>query len=145
MALVRVPFYFINLWLITDHHRYCTYLYYWEADAVQVDLKERTVAFAVSFATVRSLPRYSLGGRGYYEMEILERDRIYPQYGFAATALARVLGVSDEEVGVGLFAAFLDKPGKVHFNLGEADFRPYLRARPFSVPASYSRWRGIQN
>ena len=28
VALVRVPFYFINLWLITDRHRYCTYLYY---------------------------------------------------------------------------------------------------------------------
>ena len=28
MALVRVPFYFINVWLITYRHRYCTYLYY---------------------------------------------------------------------------------------------------------------------
>ena len=28
VALVRVPFYFINLWLITDRHCYCTYLYY---------------------------------------------------------------------------------------------------------------------
>ena len=27
-ALVRAPFYFINLWLITDRHRYWTYLYY---------------------------------------------------------------------------------------------------------------------
>jgi hypothetical protein len=24
-----VPFYFINVWLITDRHRYCTYLYYY--------------------------------------------------------------------------------------------------------------------
>ncbi len=28
VALVRVPFYFINLWLISYRHRYCTYLYY---------------------------------------------------------------------------------------------------------------------
>ncbi len=28
VALVRVPFYFINLWFITDRHRYCTYTYY---------------------------------------------------------------------------------------------------------------------
>ena len=28
VALVRVSFYFINLWLITDRHRYCTYSYY---------------------------------------------------------------------------------------------------------------------
>jgi hypothetical protein len=28
VALVRVPFYFINLWLIIDRHRYCTYTYY---------------------------------------------------------------------------------------------------------------------
>jgi hypothetical protein len=31
VALVRVPFYLINLWLITDRHRYCTYLYYFNA------------------------------------------------------------------------------------------------------------------
>ncbi len=29
MAHVRAPFYFINLWLITYRHRYCTYLYYY--------------------------------------------------------------------------------------------------------------------
>jgi hypothetical protein len=28
VALIRVPFYFLNLWLITDRHRFCTYLYY---------------------------------------------------------------------------------------------------------------------
>jgi len=30
VALVRVPFYFINIWLITDRHRYWTYLYYFD-------------------------------------------------------------------------------------------------------------------
>ena len=28
-----MPFYFINLWLIPDRHRYCTYLYYWRVRA----------------------------------------------------------------------------------------------------------------
>ena len=28
VALVRVPFYFIHLWLIPDRHRYRTFLYY---------------------------------------------------------------------------------------------------------------------
>jgi hypothetical protein len=28
VELVRVPFYIINLWLITDSHRFCTYTYY---------------------------------------------------------------------------------------------------------------------
>jgi hypothetical protein len=28
VAAFRAPFYFINLWLISDRHRYCTYLYY---------------------------------------------------------------------------------------------------------------------
>ena len=45
-----------------------------EAGAVQVDVEERTVAFAGSFATVRSAQRCPLGGKGYYEIEILERD-----------------------------------------------------------------------
>jgi hypothetical protein len=38
-------------------------------------------------------------GKGYYEIEILERDSMYPQYGFAAAAFAHVFGASDEEVG----------------------------------------------
>jgi hypothetical protein len=59
---------------------------------VQIDLKERTVAFAGSFATVRSAQRCPLGGKGYYEIEILEIDNAAPQYGFAAPAFGRVLG-----------------------------------------------------
>jgi hypothetical protein len=66
---------------------------------VQVDVKERTVALSGSFETVRSAQRFPLGGEGYYEIEILERDSIYPQYGFVAAAFARVLGASDEKVG----------------------------------------------
>jgi hypothetical protein len=31
VALVRVPFYFKNVWLITDRHRFGTYLYYFSA------------------------------------------------------------------------------------------------------------------
>jgi hypothetical protein len=29
VAAFRAPTYFINLWLISDRHRYCTYLYYY--------------------------------------------------------------------------------------------------------------------
>ena len=43
-----------------------------EAGAVQVDVKERTVDFTGSFATVRSGQRCPLGGKGYYEIEILD-------------------------------------------------------------------------
>ena len=75
-----------------------------EASAVQVDVKERTVAFVGDFslhifATVRSVQRCPLGGKGYYEIEILERDTWFPQYGFAAAAFARVFGASDKRVG----------------------------------------------
>jgi hypothetical protein len=44
-----------------------------EAGAVQVDVEARTVAFTGSFATVRSAQRCPPGGKGYYELEILER------------------------------------------------------------------------
>ncbi len=70
-----------------------------EAGAVQVDVKGRTVAFAGEHATVRSVQRCPLGGKGYYEIEILECDLSYPQYGFAAAAFARALGASNEKVG----------------------------------------------
>jgi len=70
-----------------------------EAGAVQVDVKERTVAFMGSFATVRSAPRCPLGGKGYYELEILKRDDVAPQYGLAGPCFARVLGASGEGLG----------------------------------------------
>jgi hypothetical protein len=71
-----------------------------ELGAVQVDVKERTVTFADSFATVRSAQRCPLGGKGYYELEILEVDVECPQYGFASAAFARVLGAKSGD-GVG--------------------------------------------
>jgi hypothetical protein len=71
-----------------------------EWGAVQVDMKERTVTFAGSFATVRSAQRCPLGGKGYYELEILEVDVECPQYGFASAAFARVLGAKSGD-GVG--------------------------------------------
>jgi hypothetical protein len=46
-----------------------------EAGAVLVDVKERTVAFAGSYVTVRSAQRCPLGGKDYYEIEILNRRR----------------------------------------------------------------------
>jgi len=36
---------------------------------------------------------------GYYEIELLEGDGLYPQFGFAVAAFARVLRASDESVG----------------------------------------------
>jgi len=61
-----------------------------------------------------------------------------------------VFVLAPDSVGDGLFAAFSCYSGKVSYNLGEVAFRhtrrrprtsrrmPHLRARPFSVPASYS-------
>ena len=69
-----------------------------ECGAVQIKVAERTVAF-VDFVTVRSSQHCPLGGKGYYELEILERDDEYPQYGFAAPAFERMLGSSSDGVG----------------------------------------------
>lgn len=71
-----------------------------ELDSVQVDVSERAEAFTGSFATVRSAQRCPLGGKSYYEVEILEVDAECPQYGFAAAAFARVLGAKSGD-GVG--------------------------------------------
>ena len=67
--------------------------------AVQIKVAERTVAFADSFVTVRSALRCPLGGKGYYELEILDREDECPQYGFAAPAFERVLEASGEGAG----------------------------------------------
>ena len=61
-----------------------------------IKVSERTVAFGHSFVTVRSAQRCPLGGKGYYELEILESDDKYPQYGFAAPAFERMLGSSSD-------------------------------------------------
>jgi hypothetical protein len=58
----------------------------------KVDVKARTVTFD-NTSTLRSAQRCPLGGKGYYEIEILERDWHYPQYGFASAAVACVIGV----------------------------------------------------
>jgi hypothetical protein len=52
-----------------DVRRPALALFRGEWGAVQVDVKERTVAFMGGFATVRSAPRCPLGGKGYYELE----------------------------------------------------------------------------
>ena len=70
-----------------------------EAGAVQVDVEARTVAFTGSFATMRSAQRCPLGGKGYYEIEILKRDDLASQYGLAGPGFARVLGAPGEGVG----------------------------------------------
>ena len=62
-------------------------------------MSERTVAFGHSFVTVRSAQRCPLGGKGFYELEILESDDKCPQYGFAAPAFERMLGSSSDGVG----------------------------------------------
>ena len=48
------------------------------------------MAFTGTFATLRSAQRCPLGGKGYYEIEILERDDNAPQSGVAGPGLARV-------------------------------------------------------
>ena len=70
-----------------------------ECRAVQIKVAERTVAF-VDFVTVRSSQQCPLGGKGYYELEILDLgDDECPQYVFAALAFARMLGSSSDGVG----------------------------------------------
>ena len=70
-----------------------------ECGAVQIKVSERTVAVGHSFVTVRSAQRCPLGSKGYYELEILESDDKYPQYGFAAPAFERMPGSSSDGVG----------------------------------------------
>ena len=70
-----------------------------QCSAVHIKVAERTVACAHSFVTVRSAQRCPLGAKGYYELEILDRDDLNPQYGFASPAFERVLGASEEGVG----------------------------------------------
>ena len=41
---------------------------------MQVDVEAMTVAFTGSFVTMCSTQRCPLGGKGYYEIEILKRD-----------------------------------------------------------------------
>ena len=79
-------------------------------------MAERTVSFVVTavgtlwtfgtLVTVLSTQRCPLGGKGYYELEILDRDDKCPQYGFAAvfkkgsrSTFERVRGSSNEGVG----------------------------------------------
>ncbi len=40
VAAFRAPIYFINLWLISYRHRYCTYLYYYLDTMVVEDINE---------------------------------------------------------------------------------------------------------
>lgn len=67
---------------------------------VQIDVTERKVTFSNrSDSTLRSRQQCPLGGKGYYELEILVPDRQVPQYGFASPAFERVLGASNKRVG----------------------------------------------
>ena len=71
-----------------------------ERERVQIDVTERTVTFnGRDDSTLRSRQQCPLGGKGYYELEILDRDSMYPQYGFASAVFERVLGASDKKVG----------------------------------------------
>ena len=71
-----------------------------EWEKVQHDVTQKTVTFIDgSYWTLRSRQQCPLGGKGYYELEILVPDGQYPQYGFASAAFERVLGASDKKVG----------------------------------------------
>jgi hypothetical protein len=41
VGFINMPFYFINLWLMTDRHRYCTYLYYLGHIYIHIDTQPR--------------------------------------------------------------------------------------------------------
>jgi hypothetical protein len=49
--------------------------------------------------TLRSRQRCPMGSKGYYELEILECDTLYPQYGFASASFQSVRGASGGRVG----------------------------------------------
>jgi hypothetical protein len=49
--------------------------------------------------TLRSRQRCPMGSKGYYELEIFERDIFYPQYGFASASFQSVRGASGGRVG----------------------------------------------
>ena len=66
----------------------------WDA---QVSAADGVVVFH-SGSTVRSKYRCPKGGKGYYELEILEVDRA-PQFGFASAAFERVPGATNNGVG----------------------------------------------
>jgi hypothetical protein len=52
-----------------------------------------------TYITLRSRQRCPMGSKGYYELEILERDGWYPQYGFASASFQSVRGASGGRVG----------------------------------------------
>jgi len=49
--------------------------------------------------TLRSRQRCPMGSKGYYELEILECDWCYPQYGFVSACFQSVRGASGGRVG----------------------------------------------
>jgi hypothetical protein len=87
---------------------------------VQLDVTERTVTFDGSYSTLRSRQQCLLGGKGYYELEILVPDRQYPQYGFASAAFERVLGASDKKVGDDSLSWAVDGENQYTKHKGEA-------------------------
>ena len=86
---------------------------------VQIQVAERTVAFVNSFVTVRSAQRCPRGGKGYYELEILDRDHECPQYGFAAPVFERVLEASGEGVGDNEHSWAVDGARQLKWHNGE--------------------------
>ena len=72
-------------------------LYCRDKAKVQLDVTEQTITFE-SGSTLRSTQRCPLGAKGYFELEILECDRL-PLYGFVSATFVRVLGASDRVVG----------------------------------------------
>jgi hypothetical protein len=53
----------------------------------------------VTYITLRSRQRCPMGSKGYYEIEILECDGLFPQYGFASASFQSVRGASGGCVG----------------------------------------------
>ena len=75
-----------------------------EPASVQIKVAERTVAFNThsnnSFMSVRSANRCPRGSKGYFELEILEIEKLSRQrYGFATGAFEHVFGASDKGLG----------------------------------------------
>ena len=82
MARGRAPFCFINLWLIADRHRYCTYLYYLQRQfrtrvvkAIQRIAIVDFLDYEVEFNHAHGNGLYEIGGLGMLQDFLLRNFR----------------------------------------------------------------------
>jgi hypothetical protein len=70
--------------------------------------------------TLRSRQRCPMGSKGYYELEILERNTYYPQYGFVSACFQSVRGASGICVGDDEHSWAVDGENQIASHKGES-------------------------